>query len=134
MNTMTTTFSKYWGDYQDTWDTEYWDVYNRFRQIDDKEMFNNLNKKHLMATEASFIEGQTERMQDGKNGEKVLYNSKSNIKDRGCSPSTHDETANMTMVNLNKIDDEIDRMNEFSVCKDKQKEEKKRGCLDCIVF
>ncbi len=47
--------------------------------------------------------------------------------------STNDDTMNMTMVNINKIDEELKEVGEMSICREK-KEEKKRGCLDCLIF
>lgn len=128
MEELTNTFNKYWSDYQDTWSDDYWEVYNMFRHIDDKELFFQMNKK---AFNNSSQEENLEKMEE--TAEKKIKSPVVKVKDKAKTGSTHDESCNMTLVNLNKIDEEMEKVGNSSIFKEK-KEEKRRTCLDCAIF
>jgi hypothetical protein len=126
---LSNTFNQYWGEYQDTWNEEYWEVYNLFRQIGNKQIFNNLNKKlSITENEISFLNDEIEKMQDCKNGEKMIRNP---LKNR--TRSTLDRSTFNSSFNLNKIDEELDKVYESSIGNNIINE-KKRGCLECVIF
>jgi hypothetical protein len=136
MEGITFTFNKYWGDYQDEWSDEYWDVYNMFRHVNDKELFSQLNKKTFTSkSNNSFFEENIEKVKDGKNGEKFNHSPNKGIKQRTKSASTNEDSfcQNMSLINLNKIDEEMEKVDEVSIIKEKQKE-KRRNCFDCSIF
>jgi hypothetical protein len=125
MTELTEKFNEYWGDFQDTWDKESWDVYYTYRGIKDKNLGNGQMKKGNLF-EDSFDEN--DEIMNISFGQK--FSPVNDFKTRG---STNDDTMNMTMVNINKIDEELKEVGEMSICREK-KEEKKRGCLDCLIF
>lgn len=135
METLTTTFSKYWTDFQDEWSDENWEVYNMYRQIKDKDINYHVNKISYTGNNSFAEESKDNKGIDFDNFNGINRNSpisQGQMKDkRGLS--THDDSFNMTTVNLNKIDEEMKEVQEMSIVREK-KEEKKRSCLDCIIF
>lgn len=126
MNLLTDKFNDNWGDFQDTWNKESWDVYYTYRGIKDKNLNNGLMKKGGNLFEDSF-EDNNEIMNISLSQK---FQPNNGMKTRG---SSNDDTMNITTVNINKIDEELKEVGEMSICREK-KEEKKRGCLDCVIF
>jgi hypothetical protein len=127
MNQLTDKFNENWGDFQDTWEKESWDVYYTYRGIKDKNLNNGQMKKGGHLFEDSFEDN--DEIMNISLGQK--FQPKEHIKTRGGS--SNEDTMNVTTVNINKIDEELKEVGEMSICREK-KEEKKRGCLDCVIF
>jgi hypothetical protein len=149
MESLTNTFNKYWGDFQDEWSDDYWDVYNMYRHINDKDLFNQINKKALtpndslldeegvmgiVGMEKSSLSNSPSREKDKDHISNNHNFSKTNISRMSKLNPKIDDSFNVTTVNLNKIDEEMKEVQEVSM--EKNKEEKKRSCLDldCIIF
>jgi hypothetical protein len=111
---LTEEFKKYWTDYQDTWSDEYWKIYNKHRDSND-----NLNS---LTTSESTIEEDFEKLKKQRR-----------VANKIGSEEQDDVDLFMNSLFLKKIDDEIDKNQENRLVKEK-KDEKKRGCVDCIVF
>lgn len=136
---LTSVFNKYWSEYQDTWSDEYWEVYNIFRQIDNKHTTLiknkqlNLNNTENTENDLSFINYEEEKMQDCKNGEKVFL---SPTKKNKTKTSSVDRSTFNTSINLNKIDEELDKVEDDLLDANENINliEKRRGCLECLIF
>jgi hypothetical protein len=114
---LTDEFKLYWTTYQDGWSEEYWEVYNLHRSDLDEN-----TEKHIITTSESTIEGDFERLKSQSRNSTKNEENKENIED-----------IFMNSLQLKKIDDEIEKIQEPSLIKEK-KEEKKRGCVDCVIF
>jgi hypothetical protein len=93
-------FKTLWSDFQDSWEDNYWEIYNRLR--------NREGRKGLNSTAENSIEEDFEKLHLRK--------------------LTADEIYLDTL--LNHIDDEIDNVEEIEI----KKEDKRRGCMDCLLF
>jgi hypothetical protein len=96
-------FRTIWSDFQDNWNDNYWEVYNRLRSREER--------KRLNSTAEYSIEEDFEKLQMRKQTADKLY----------------------LDTLLNKIDDEIDNVEEIQIMKEK-KEDKRRGCMECLLF
>ncbi len=124
MENLTTTFNTYWGDYQNEWSDDYWEVYNTYRAVKDKNLVSNPIKK-INIFEDSFEENQ--EIMNISMRQKLMPGNPETRR------STSEDSMELTTVNINKIDEELKEIGEITSIKEK-KEEKKRGCLDCIIF
>ena len=134
-------FNFYWKNYQDKWTEKYWQVYelmhnnsleinsNNESNIEERKANKNhfceesLSNSHLPTSNNEFKNASEE------NENKNYLNSKDNFR----ANSTNVQTK--TFINLQNIDDELDKINEISLIKEKSsKTEKRRICLDCCIF
>lgn len=131
METLTNVFNKYWGEYQDSWSDKYWNIYNTHRQIKDNE---GNGKRLIPDNDTGNVNNNLEEdlnLDDISNNPFNTLKAAVQSKTKTGSSSTHDES--MTMSYLCKIDEEMKEVQEISITKDK-KEEKRRSCLDCVIF
>ena len=134
-------FNVYWKNYQDKWTQKYWQVYelthnnsleinsNNESNIEERKANKNyfceesLSNSHLPTGNNEF------KYASEENENKNYLNSKDNFR----ANSTNVQTK--TFINLQNIDDELDKINEISLIKEKSsKTEKRRICLDCCIF
>lgn len=129
MEKLTDTFNKYFGDFQNEWPEEYWEIYHMYRNLNDKELFNQLNKKTL--TENSFLEDQKNKILD-KSGLCHLPSSRRSSFKFG----NFDDGISVSGMQLEKIDAEIAMADVPTSASSpiQRKEEKNRSCVNCIVF
>ena len=99
-------FKTLWNDYQDKWHEDYWPIYNKLRSFIEDGKRHNTTNDNTFTIEEDF---------------EKLANKKKNM---------DEEYLNSL---LNNIDLEIDCIQEISINKEK-KEEKKRGCMECLIF
>lgn len=143
-------FNVYWKNYQDKWTQKYWQIYESTHNICDNSDFesekNNENESknqegklnqneyvnesisnsHLPTTHNNYFKNNN---YSDENENKNVMNSKDNFR----SNSTNVQTK--TLINLQDIDDELDKINEISLIKEKIiKPEKRRNCLECNIF
>ena len=100
-------FKSLWNDYQDKWNDDYWPIYNKIRSLIED------GKRHNTTTDNTYtIDEDFEKMESSKKRkmDELYLNSL-----------------------LNNIDLEIDCIQEININKEK-KEEKKRGCIECLIF
>jgi DNA repair exonuclease SbcCD ATPase subunit len=134
MINLTKKFNTYWGEYQNTWPDNFWDTYDMYRSIIDKDMpHNNFNIKPVVGENDLFYENDFEKCQALQTDEnQIEFSNKlgQNLQ-KIKSASTHDESMNASY--LGRIDEEMKEVQEITIVKDK-KDEKRRGCLECIVM
>lgn len=143
-------FNIYWTNYQDKWTVKYWQVYESTHNENLDSSKNNDNNNNNNDNESNIGE-----IKLGKNdscnyslsnshlasGNNYFKNNseenenKDNLhfKENLRTNSTNVQTK--TLINLQDIDDELDKINEISLIKEKNvKPEKRRNCLDCSIF
>lgn len=137
-------FNIYWKNYQDKWNQKYWEVYESTHNKIVESIKNNesyIEEMKLNKNNDIFINDSisNSNLQTGYN-ENKNSNDENEIKNK-CLNSKKNYRANSTniqtktLINLQDIDDELDKINEISMIKDKNvKPEKRRNCLECNIF
>jgi hypothetical protein len=97
-------FKTLWSEFQDSWEEDYWKVYNGLR--------NKEERKRLNSTADDSIEEDFERLNKRK--------------------FTADEVYLESL--LGRIDDEIDQAEDVQIKSDYKDSEKKRGCMECLIY
>ena len=134
-------FNIYWKTYQDKWTDKYWEIYESLHQRNtESERSDVSNIIEVKNEEDKIIFSNDSILADNlnkNNNNNILnkfdenginFNSKDNMKFNSTNLQTK------TMINLQDIDDELDKINEISVIKEKKQQEKRRNCFDCNVF
>jgi hypothetical protein len=166
MDNIMNTVNTYLGDYQDQWESDFWDVYYTFRHTNDKDLLVHLDKKAITIDDASFLDDDSpskiDRFAPDKEGRwnnninnssndnqikanlNGSFNNNSISKFKTLHPlhdlrvksgSTNEDSLNMTSSHLFKIDEEMDKIEDTSTSAgSEKKEEKKRSCLDCVIY
>jgi hypothetical protein len=112
-DSLTEQFKKYWTTFQDSWGDDLWMVYNDIRN-------NGEVTEKKVTTNDSSIQEDFEKLRESRVS---THN----------NDEPNDDDVFMNSLHLKKIDDEIEGIQDGQLVKDK-KEEKKRGCGDCILF
>ncbi len=126
-------FNKYWKVYQDKWTPKYWEIYESLHEkdIDSKKddiwiYFNDQQDDKKITCNNSNLDNNTYcKIFNVEEKVNVNYiNAKAN--------STNNQTK--TFINLQDIDDELEKINDVSLIKDTNEPEKRRNCFDCLIF
>jgi len=136
-------FNIYWKNYQDKWTQSYWQVYetlheNNNNDCDQNEISNiYANKdqdKIIFCNDSSLSDDSNKDFNKNFNNkdENNLIINNIYSKDNQIFNSTNHQTN--TLINLQEIDAELERINDVSVIKEKKQEEKRRNCFDCTIF
>ncbi len=126
---MITIFNTYWQNYQDKWSDKYWRVYESLHKNKAESDINEISNiffegnNMLLNDDSIFVKNPDNKIENGNN----VY-SKDNLK----SNSTNIQTK--TLINLHDIDEELDKIHEISIIKEKKLNEKRRNCFDCSIF
>lgn len=123
-----TQFNNYWNDYQDTWSEEYWQIfleyfrnhYEKLRKSRDKNLgFAGVDNSNL-DNQSNFSKSNIMR----SNTLNLINELKSGHKEES-------KDSRIIIIALSKIDEELKNGEENTQIKDS---DKKRGCIDCIVY
>jgi hypothetical protein len=112
MEELTRVFSIYWDKYQDKWQEDFWNVYDMYRLLNEKDRKNIISGIDSNKTD-----------QSGMNNDNNMSSSKNRIR----------KVNKMNYSSLNKIDEDIEKVKEEDK---KVKLEKKQSCtdLECLIF
>jgi len=129
-------FNTYWELYQNDWPENYWDTYDMYRVIKDKDIspkFMGMNIKPVIVSDLIYEEGfdKCHALPTEENFQADPINqANKNLPEKVKLASTNDESMNTSY--LGKIDEELKEVQEINLSE--KKEEKRRSCLDCNIF
>ena len=110
-------FNPYFGEYQDTWDQRYLEAYKKFAKKKYMDSSNDMMMLSSNKETAEILEG----------NDFLSNNENLNIEEE------NKENKNFDL--LNKIDEELDKVEDVSEIEEKEKKGKSRdSCLECILM
>jgi len=141
MDELVDIFNVYWKNYQDKWSQKYWQIYESLHEknqekLDISENYFGQNEEKVVFDHDSIIANNINRdyihknnFNSNENGN-IFYNinSKENLKLNSTNVQTK------TLIHLQDIDDELEKINDESFKKEKKQQEKRRNCFDCVLF
>lgn len=149
-------FNIYWKNYQDKWTPNYWEIYESLHnneknenEISDIYTDKDEEDKIIFCNDSIIADNINLNLKENNNNNIYLCNDNNNkdfspfmiinnnnnnfnSKDNQKFNSTNHQTK--TLINLQEIDDELEKINDVSMIKEKKQQDKKRNCFDCIVF
>lgn len=138
-------FNIYWKNYQDKWNPSYWEIYESLH-----EKFNNTSYENeisdiyadkdeedkIIFCNDSILADNLELKDNvnNKDNDNFIINNNKNFYSRDNQKFNSTNHQTKTLINLQEIDDELAKVNDVSVIREKKQSEKRRDCFDCIVF
>jgi len=138
-------FNIYWKNYQDTWTQNYWEIYEslhekmnnscNINEISDIYADKDNQDKIIFFNDSTLADNfNLEDNLKHRNDDNLIINCNKNFYSRQNQRVNSTNIQTKTLINLHEIDEELAKINDVSVIKEKKQAEKRRNCFDCLVF
>jgi len=134
-------FNKYWKTYQDKWTPKYWQTYESLHEKNNNpnkdeisNIFDDKNEDRIEFCNESILADNLNKNNNNfcVNNIEEKANNNLNSKENLKFNSTNHQTK--TFINLQDIDEELEKINDVSLIKEKKQQEKRRNCFECLMF